>query len=161
MLPISPSLMPRWDGRRQSAMRYLLMQGYHCPPLCQTAHTHTSQSSSSYLFISKSVLSCMGWLCCLTIPLLFNSCMKPVVPAVTKLPKVSPDFSPIVLFGGRDIWSSGAPHVEGGEYIVGRGDPIIQIISPPVFAWIISLGATVSTRALRRSLLIFDCGWRR
>ena len=73
----------------------------------------------------------MGWLCCLTIPLLFNSCMKPVVPAVTKLPKVSPDFSPIVLFGGRDIWSSGAPHVEGGEYIVGRGDPIIQIISPP------------------------------
>ena len=60
-----------------------------------------------------------------------NSCMKALPAAVTKLPKVSPDFSPIVLFRGRDIWSSGAPHVVGGEYIGGRGDPIIQIISPP------------------------------
>ena len=131
---------------RHCAMRYLLMQGYHCPlPASLSAKcvkcakcaecakcAKCAQLARTLLAIlpaiflsptpilvppSPSLCLCLillqqsrtySTLCCPAIPLLFNSCMKAIA-AVTKLPKVSPDFSPIVLFCGRDIWSSGAP----------------------------------------------------
>ena len=147
------------DGRRWCAMRYLLMQGYHCPLLFQPACTACTVCTAHYVDCRVCLLCAhtvynAGYVrshpCPISLsatPILHhhylrlmlqldtvlshNSCMKALPAAVTKLPKVSPDFSPIVLFRGRDIWSSGAPHVVGGEYIGGRGDPIIQIISPP------------------------------
>ena len=151
-LAISSHRLPRrWYEKRHCPERdiswcrdtiVLLMEGYK--------DTNHPSQSDPLTFASKSTVRCLilAW--------------NPAA-SVTKLPKWAPipPPPPKFYFAEETFGTVRPPCWGGGEYIGGRGDPIIQIISPPVFAWIISLGATVSTRALRRSLLIFDCGWRR
>ena len=133
-----------------SRVRYLLMPGYHCPPDGRIQGYQPSIAIRPLTLASKFTVRCLilAW--------------NPAA-SVTKLPKWAPipPPPPKFYFAEETFGTVRPPRRGGGEYIGGRGDPIIQIISPPVFAWIISLGATVSTRALRRSLLIFDCIWRR